>query len=332
MAKSLKPASGPAGSAVDWTCGVLYVKLVLTAVFWGGTFVAGRIVAEQMGPFSAAFLRFVVATGFLILFLSRSAMPIPRVGLRLFVSLTFLALTGVFAYNALFFSGLKTVTAGRASLIIATNPAFIALFSWVFFRERLHRFKILGIVLSITGAFVVLSHGDFSAILREGLGRGELLIFGCVLSWVSYSLAGKTVMKHLPPLATVTCACFLGAILLFPPAFAEGLVDKLPTFSALAWLSLFYLGFFGSALGFIWYYEGIRTLGPSRAGVFINIVPISAIILAALLLQESVDIFLGIGAAITVTGVTLTNVQPTLQRRSGFSRESDLAESCSSRR
>jgi drug/metabolite transporter (DMT)-like permease len=146
------------------------------------------------------------------------------------------------------------------------------------------------------------------------LGRGELYIFGCVLSWVAYSLVGKMVLNNLPPLIAVTYACIIGAACLFPPAVLEGVTWTWQSFSAKIWLCIFYLGFFGSALGFVWYYEGIRTLGPSRAGVFINIVPVSSIVFAFLILQETLDASLMLGALLVTVGVYLTNRSPNAGR------------------
>jgi drug/metabolite transporter (DMT)-like permease len=68
-----------------------------------------------------------------------------------------------------------------------------------------------------------------------------------------------------------------------------------------------YLGFFGTCLGFIWYYEGIREIGPSKAGVFINFVPISAVIMSFFLLGEPVDLSLLVGGALVLSGIYLTN-------------------------
>jgi drug/metabolite transporter (DMT)-like permease len=286
---------------------MLYVKLVLTAVFWGGTFVAGRSIASEAGPYSAAFLRFVVASVFLVAFVLRSHGKVPLVGARDLLPLLVLGLTGVFAYNVLFFSGLKTITASRASLIVATNPAFIALFSALFFRERLGLAKAAGIVLSMSGAAVVVSKGSPTAIFNGAIGLGDLYIFGCVATWVLYSLVGKTVMKALSPLVAVTYSCLIGAACLFVPACAEGLAYGVQHYSSTVWLGVSYLGFFGSALGFFWYYEGIKAIGPSRAGVFINIVPVSAVLLAHLILKEAVDLSLAAGAVLIITGVCITN-------------------------
>lgn len=286
---------------------LIYSKLVLTAIFWGGTFVAGRIIAQEIEPFSAAFLRFLVASIFLALFLLRSPEKVPRLKSADVLLLFALGLTGVFAYNIFFFAGLKKVTAGRASLIIACNPAFIALAASWFFRERLKFINVLGIGLSITGAAIVISQGNPAALLTGKVGLGELYIFGCVLSWVLYSIIGKAAMKRLTPLTAVTFSCIIGAACLFPPACHNGLPQAFTRYSQAAWTGIVYLGFFGSALGFCWYYEGIKAIGPSRAGVFINFVPLSGVVLAHLLLSEPITSVIAAGAIFVVTGVYCTN-------------------------
>jgi drug/metabolite transporter (DMT)-like permease len=285
---------------------LLYLKLVMTAIFWGGTFVAGRIIAREAAPFSAAFLRFLIASAILAAVVARAHRSIPLPTGKQFFSLLILGLTGVFAYNYCFFSGLRLIPANRASLIIATNPAFIALASTLVCGERLRLTNGMGILASVCGAALVVSRGD-PALLAANFGWGELFILGCVASWVTYSLIGKSVMRALSPLLAVTYACVLGMGALLIPALSEGLATFAPHYSGAVWGSIFYLGLFGSAIGFIWYYEGVQAIGPSRAGVFINFVPLSAILLAYLLLQEPIDISLAIGACLIIAGVTLTN-------------------------
>jgi drug/metabolite transporter (DMT)-like permease len=204
---------------------MIYLKLLLTAIFWGGTFVAGRSLAQNVGPFSAAFFRFAVASIFLV-FLTWKAegkFPVLRKGQILPVLL--LGLTGVFGYNLFFFKGLKLIEASRAAIIIANNPIFIALFSAVFFKEKLNTLKITGILISICGAIIAISRGDVLEILQGNLGLGEFYIFLCVVSWVIFSLLGKVVMADLSPLSSVTYSSITGTILLFAPALREGLAD-----------------------------------------------------------------------------------------------------------
>ncbi|MGD9284718.1 MAG: DMT family transporter, partial [Desulfobacterales bacterium] len=274
---------------------VTYVKLLLTAIFWGGTFVAGRSLAQHVGPYSAAFLRFAVASLFLVFITWKVEGRLALLKRGQLLPVFLLGLTGVFFYNVFFFKGLKLIEAGRAAIIIANNPILIALLSAAIFKEKLNAIKATGIVISVTGAILAISKGDLRVILQGHLGWGEFYIFLCVASWVTFSLLGKAVMSGLSPLASVTYSSLTGTLLLLIPAFREGIVNCI-NFSIYDWWNIFYLGFFGTVLGFVWFYEGIKKIGPTKAGLFINFVPISAILLAFFLLDEPVTFSLLIGA------------------------------------
>jgi drug/metabolite transporter (DMT)-like permease len=286
---------------------VVYIKLLLTAVFWGGTFIAGRALAGRVAPFSAAFLRFAVASAFLLLFLLKADGRIPRIQKKQVLPIFILGLTGVCAYNFFFFKGLERIEAGRAAVIIANNPVFIALFSALLFKERLTRLQLLGILLSVSGAMLVVLRGNVALLWAGGFGQGELFIFGCVLSWVTFSLVGKSVLTTIPPLTAIFFSAVAGSAMLFGPAVAEGLLADISRYSPVDWLSIFYLGFFGTAAGFVWYYDGIKAIGPTNAGLFINFVPISAIVMAFFLLGEPLTASLFIGTLLVVTGVFFSN-------------------------
>ncbi len=154
---------------------LIYLKLSSTAFFWGGTFIAGKIIAENVGPFSAAFLRFMVASTFLLVMTWKFEGRFPKIKRGQVIPLILLGMTGIFSYNVFFFKGLKLIDAGRASLIIANNPIFITLLSAYFFKEKLNRIKIAGTIISVTGAIIVISRGNLTEILNGGLGWGEFL-------------------------------------------------------------------------------------------------------------------------------------------------------------
>jgi drug/metabolite transporter (DMT)-like permease len=286
---------------------LIHFKLLMTAIFWGGTFIAGRTLSDHVAPFSAAFLRFVIASIPLLFMTYRMEGRFPPIQKDKVFYLLLLGLTGVFSYNVFFFKGLRLIHAGRASLIIANNPIFITIASYFLFKEKLNAVKIVGILVSVTGAMVAISRGNLQGMLTESFGIGELFIFFAVLSWVAYSLIGKRVMQDFSAIEAVTYASVTGAIMLFPAALAEGMSTDIFDYSLVNWFSLFYLGFFGTVLGFVWYYEGIQKLGPSKASLFINFVPIAAIILAFLFLDEPITISLLAGAAMVSLGVYLTN-------------------------
>jgi drug/metabolite transporter (DMT)-like permease len=286
-----------------WT----YAKLLMTALFWGGTFIAGRVVVRHVGPYSASFLRFAIAA----VLLAGLAWRIEGGNMRLkagqLLPLLVLGLTGVFAYNIFFLKGLKLIEAGRASMIIANNPILIALCSALFFKERLTAVRFTGILLSIVGAVVVISRGHLGSLFQGGIGPGEFLLFGCVASWVTYSLVGKVLLRQLRPLPSVTYSVLVGALALSVPAFHEGLLAQIGGYTLTDWLCLAYLGVFGTVFGFVWFLQGIQKIGATRAGLFINFVPISAVLLSFCILGEPLTASLLIGAVLVTTGVYLTN-------------------------
>jgi len=288
----------------------IYLKLWLTTLFWGGAFVAGRHVSTHLDPFAIAFLRFAMASALLFGLVWRKHRRLPRLDRAQILGVLALGATGVFIYNAMFFKGLSLIEAGRAALIIATCPAFIAIASRVFLREHLGPIRALGIALSILGATVVISRGNFREVLAGGVGPGELLILGCVANWVVYSLLSRVVMRRLAPLTTVFYSVVVGTAALFVSACFEGLDENLRRIAPLDWVAIIYMAVFATVIGFLWFSEGVKEIGATRAGLFINFVPVFAVLLAFLLLDESLTRSLGIGAALVFSGVYLTNKRP----------------------
>lgn len=285
----------------------IYCKLIGSAVLWGGTWVAGRILGRYMGPFSAAFMRFLLASIFLVFLTARLEGRVPKLTRQTLPWLLLLAATGIFAYNALFFAGLRTVPAGRAALIVASIPAVVALFSALLFRERFTVVKACGIAVSFAGVGLIVSGGDPGALLRQGLSFGDVCIFGCVLTWAAYTLAGKKAMERVAPYGAVTWSCILGAAMLLPPALATGLARDVAGAGVVAWGCLLFFGILATGFGFSWYYEGVRAIGPTKAGVFINLVPVTAVFLGWLLLGEPLSSSLALGGTLVLAGVWLTN-------------------------
>jgi len=288
----------------------IYLLLTITMLFWGGTFIAGRILAESVPPAEAAFFRFAIASLSLAVMVYLIEGRIPRVKRDKILPLLLLGLTGVFSYNICFFNGLKYIEAGRASLIIALNPLTITVFAVAFLGERLSFIQVCGLVISLLGAFVVISNGHPAEIFSGGFGRGEAAILGCVLSWAAYSLIGRTVLSSVSPLAAVFYSALSGAVMLLAYTLASGALPAPTAYSPYDWLSLIFLGLFGTAAGFTMYYHAIKTIGAARSSVFINLVPLFSILLAWAILDEVIKGSVLAGGAILLTGVYLTNSAP----------------------
>ncbi len=278
----------------------LYLRLILTTLSWGGAFVAGRVLAQAVPPFTAAFWRFFLASLCLVLW---PGMKIPLPSRSLWGWLLALGLSGIFIYNAFFFWGLQTVTASRAALIIALNPSAIAIGAALFSQEPLSRNRIIGMLIALCGAVIVITGGQLNTLIAGGVGQGELVLLGCVLAWTAYTLLGRRVMQEISPRLATTYACCIGTLLLAPPAIAEGLWVA----PGLSWVAIAYLGLIATAIAFNWYSTGVQTLGAARTGVFINCVPVSAVVLGILILREPLTLSLLMGGALVGAGVWFTN-------------------------
>lgn len=284
----------------------IYVKLLLTAFFWGGTWIAGRVAVQEASPLAVASWRFLIATlalgGLLILREGR-----PRWTIRQWLTLASLGLSGVFFYNIFFLYGLQRVEAGRGALVVALIPAIIALADWLFFRMPMSTKKALGIVLALFGCLLVVTHGQPIRLFRGEVGFGEWLLMGSALSWVSYTLISRRLAESFSALAMTFGGCLSGWLMLTVAALLDGSLFRLAETGWRGASSIVFLGLFGTAIAFTWYSQAISRIGTTKAAAFINLVPVSAVLLGALLLDERLGAVVLSGGAIVIAGVILTN-------------------------
>jgi len=285
----------------------VYAKLVLVAAIWGGQYSAGRLVAEALPGFTNAALRFVVAAPILVALAYAWEGGLPRLDGRRFATMLALAFCGVFVFNVCFFAGLERVPAGRGALIMALNPVMTALGAWLVFGERMSRVRMSGIALAVAGVIVVISHGNLGALAHGALGLGELLLFGSVLGWTAYTLMGRAVLKGMSPLGATAWASLLGMIMLVACAVFERPWAALAALPPSGWGAIAYLGALGTVVAFLWFYDGVKGIGPARAAVFLSFVPVFGVAFAALVLGERILVSMIVGGAMVVGGVLLTN-------------------------
>lgn len=288
----------------------VYVKLVCVALFWGGTFIAGRIVSTEIPHMIAAAGRFLVACVFLLLLAWRVEGGLPKLSRQQLQATFGLGATGIFLYNICFLAALGRMPAGRSALFVSLSPIVTALAMAILFRERLGAIKWLGIAIAFLGAAVVITRGDLFSVVHDvssSMGAGELFMLGAVGSWTAYTILGKHALKGLSPIAATTYASLWGLALL-----CMGAVNQLPLLdtSKLTWQvvsAIVFLGIFGTVIGFVWYYEGVKAIGPARTAVFNNLVPVFGVTLSSLMLKEPVLISMIVGGLLVIAGVSLTN-------------------------
>ena len=284
-----------------------YVKLIGAMFMWGGTWIAGRVVAQELtAPLAVPAIRFLIAglvlAGFALA--TEGRIPRPQTGAEWGI-VSGLALTGIFLYALCFFYGLKHITAGRGALVVALTPVLVALGAWFMGQERMTSRKLAGIAIALLGCLAVVGNGNPLALLHGAIGMGEWLILGCALCWTAYTFIGRRATLSLTPLAATLYASLIGSLLIGITALLQGGTD-IGEWSWRVWASVLFLAIGGTALAFTWFADGVRRLGAAKASVFVNLVPVFAVLQAALLLDERLGFAVLGGGLLVIAGVWLT--------------------------
>ncbi|MBS1199737.1 MAG: rane protein [Proteobacteria bacterium] len=284
----------------------IYLRLVVVPAIWGGTFIAGRILALAVTPAIGSLLRYAAASAALLVAALAVEGRLPRLDRRQFLATVALGATGVFAYNLFFLGALSRLPASRGSLIVALNPVVtITAAAWLF-GERMSPRRWAGVALALAGVWIVVTRGDPRQLFAGAIGAGELMMFGAVCCWAAYTLIGRGI-RGLTPLAATTYASLFGTVLL-----ALAAAPALPGFDPAAITvgvigAVLYLGVLGTAVAFVWYYRAVQVLGPARTVIFNNLVPVFGATFGVVLLGEPLSASMVVGGALAVGGVMLVS-------------------------
>jgi drug/metabolite transporter (DMT)-like permease len=284
-----------------------YARLALVPVIWGGTFVAGRLLALELPPSVGALLRFVVASAALLVAAVALEGRLPLPTRRQLVATLVLGATGILAYNLFFLGALARLPASRSSLIVALNPVLTIAAASLLLGERLGARRWLGVGVALAGVWIVVTRGELAGLLGGAIGAGELMMFGAIVAWAAYTLVGRSVLEGLTPIAATTWATLFGTAMLAVVAAPQLPRVDWGAVSLAASLSVLYLGLLGTAVAFVWYYRAVQVLGPSRTVIFNNLVPVFGAAFGVLLLGEPLSLSMVVGGAVAVAGVMLVS-------------------------
>ncbi|HTU67060.1 MAG TPA: DMT family transporter [Steroidobacteraceae bacterium] len=285
-----------------------FARLVAVPAIWGGTFVGGKHVVATLTPLMGSFARYVIACVALLVAAFALEGGLPKLTARQWAHTFVLGLLGVFAYNLFFMGALNRLPASRAALIIALNPVITISISAVVLGEKLSALSWLGVVIALSGVWIVVSHGDVTHVASAGVGAGELMMLCAVTSWALYTVIGRQVLKGLSPLAATNYAALWGTAMLgavAAPHLGELSVDQ---FDGRMIGSLLYLGVLGTAVAFVWYYTSITKVGASVTAIFTNLVPVFGVAISVLVLGEPLLGSMLVGGAVAITGVMMVSL------------------------
>lgn len=280
-------------------------------LIWGGTWVAGRYAVLEAPPLGVAVWRFLIAGGALLALVAWRNGGLPRPTRREWALIAGLGATGIFLYNLCFLYGLQRLAAGQAALVVALNPVMVTLAAAWLAHERLTVHKAVGGAIALAGCLTVIGHGSPLAPFAGSVGFGEILIVGCAVFWAAYTLLGRRATKTLSALVVTAYSTLVGWALLLVTALADNPAALVPDYSLPVWLSILFLALLGTTLGFTWFNAAVAQIGAARASIFINLVPVAAVLQGAWLLDERLGISVLAGGALVLAGVAMTQYTPT---------------------
>lgn len=275
-----------------------YSPPVLAQLFWASNFVVAAIVVDEFSPLELTFLRWVGALPILLIVAQLIDRPRWRDALREWPRHLLQAALGMVGYTLFLYAALATTSPVTASVISAINPAVIAAAAVIVLGERIMALGVVGIVVSFVGVLIVVLTGQGGGELA--FSSGDLLMLGAITVWTAYVILGRTVRT--PPITATAIQAGMSILLLAPVVAIVG-IDATP--SAQGWLGLAWIIVFPSALAYLCWNIAVSTLGPSRTGVFLNLLPVLTALIA-LLFGEVITIGQVVGGLIVLTGVSLT--------------------------
>ncbi len=283
---------------------LIYGLLLFASLAWAGSFVAVRVVYEEIPPIMLGFLRFLVATPvmFFLLFVLKKPFFL---SIRKIPQLIVLGLTGVTLLYILQFTGVSLTSASTGGVLINTNVLFISLFSVLFLHERFTYLKTTGVFVSFLGViFVVIGQmGNEAIVFDASFLGGCLFIILSAVCWAVYSIVGKYMLATDDSLVMTANAFLLGSIFFLPFVFSDiGHIVSNLTFTGI--LAVLYLGLFCSVFAYIAWYYALSKSEAAESAVFLNLIPLFTILLSFFIGEYPTFLFL-IGAILIIGGVVL---------------------------
>lgn len=285
------------------------IEALLAVLVWGASFVASKIVLQDISPVTTVWLRFVM--GVLVLgsaVAARRQFALPgRKDLAYFALVGFIGIT---FHQWLQSTALTVSQASTSAWIVSTSPIFMALLGWVALKEKLNLLKWSGILLAGAGVLLVVSGGDFAALQMGSFGNtGDLLMLVSAVNWAVFSVISRRGLGRFPAALMMLYVMAFGLMFTSVQFFAVQGWREIPQLTGGGWAALVFLGIACSGLAYIFWYDALQTLPASQVGAFLYIEPLVTAVGAALMIGEPVTWASLLGGAIIIAGVWMVQTK-----------------------
>ncbi|MCX7027915.1 MAG: EamA family transporter [Spirochaetes bacterium] len=269
------------------------------ALIWGLTFISTKVAVREIGPMSLALARFIIAVIALlpIVALTRTSLKVEKRDFPRLAAAGFLGITLYFLFEN---NGIMRLSASESSIIVGTIPVLTLLIEIFIYKRKTRTVVVVGILLSFLGVAGIVAKSE----TVKSNPVGYLYMIGAALVWVLYTFLTKPLGSRYSLLSVTFWQILFGMIGCIPFALAEGQDFSVVTLPV--WLNIVFLGVLASALGYWFYVVVLDKMGPSRAAVFINLIPVVSIVASFFILGERLSPLQLVGGATAIAGVYLT--------------------------
>jgi drug/metabolite transporter (DMT)-like permease len=305
-----------AGTAMDgaasapWPAAHPYLLLTFVALFWAGNVVLGRAISEAIPPITLNVMRWTIAFGLLMPVAWPQLAGKGQVVREHFIQLLLLAVPSTAVYNTFIYLGTRTTSAANAGLIVGTMPIAILVLAALAGEERLTARRAAGIAISFAGVVFVIARGSFTVLHELSFSSGDLFIIGSVISWAVYSILLRRFAIPLGAFALLAVLSAIGLALCIPFCAWELWHGERIVWSPGTLAAIIYVGIFPSVIATIFWNGAVAKVGAGTAGIFTNLIPVFAIILAVVLLSESISPFQLVGMGLIFIAIWLVSERP----------------------
>ena len=279
--------------------------LSLATLGWAGNTIAGRLAVGEVSPLVIVFMRWTIVFTILLM-TKRKELPAALPKLKGKWPWVFMmGALGLSFFNTLFYIAAQSTTAINLGLIQCAMPMFILIGVTLILKTKLTFGQIIGTILTMAGVLLIISKGDFSLLVGLQINKGDWIMLGACIFYAGYTIG----LQNRPDIDNMTMmTVFAGAawVLSIPILLIEvtqGTAQWPAT--QLAWLIVLFISLIPSFMSQVFYMRGVDLIGPDRAGVYSNLVPIYSAALGVLILNEAFGLYHSLSIIIVITGLTV---------------------------
>lgn len=292
--------------------------ILIAVTIWASSISVIKVILVEIAPLTLAFIRCAFASLILIVavLLAKESSQFFRAIRSDWKHLFVLGLIGITVFNSAQIFGVQRTSTALAGILLSTSPLFMVILSVLFLHEVITKNKFLGILVGFIGIILVFikGQGDVDPFESQAFW-GNLSLISAALSWAVYSVHNKKLFEKYSPLHLTAGAYLFGTpmILLFVLAFED--LSDLGSIPATNWLALLYLGVLASGITLLLWNYALNRMDASRASVFLFLIPVIAVLIGWLILDETVTIYTFVGGAFILMGVYLAQRSKTNRAR-----------------